>query len=149
MVVISAPAAVGRYLEKKRGCNMVTLDVGRVCMKVAGREGGQICTVVKPVDKNFVIVTGPKLVTGVKRRRCNVEHLEPTEIKLDIKEDATDEEVMEAYKKANVIKKFNLKLPSAAELKAEKTKSGTKEAVKESKKKAKEDENKTENSSAS
>lgn len=99
---------------------MVSLNVGTVCMKVAGREGGAVCCVIKPVDKTFVMITGPELVTGIKRRRCNIEHLEPTDIKLDIKEDATDEEIIEAYKKANVLTKFNLKLPSAGEMKAEK-----------------------------
>ena len=96
---------------------MVSLNIGTLCMKVAGRESGGICCVIKPVDKTFVMVTGPRLLTGIKRRRCNIEHLEPTEIKLDIKEDAADEEVIEAYKKANVITKFNLKLPSAGEMK--------------------------------
>lgn len=101
---------------------MASITVGTVCMKVTGRESGSVCCVVKPVDKTFVMVTGPKLVTGIKRRRCNIEHLEPTDIKLDIKEDAIDEEVIEAYKKSNVLTKFNLKLPSAAEVKAEKNK---------------------------
>lgn len=112
---------------------MVSLNVGQVCMKVAGREGGGVCTVIKPVDKTFVMVTGPKLVTGIKRRRCNIEHLEPTDIKLDIKEDATDEEIIEAYKKANVITKFNLKLPSAGEMKGKKEAETKEEPKKETK----------------
>lgn len=113
---------------------MVTLNTGTVCMKVAGRESGAICCVVKPVDKTFVMITGPRLVTQVKRRRCNIEHLEPTGIKLDIKEDATDEEIIEAYKKANVITKFNLKLPSAGEMKGvKKLKEETKKQVREEK----------------
>ena len=118
---------------------MVSLDVGTVCMKVAGREGGAVCCVVKPVDKTFVMITGPKLVTGIKRRRCNIEHLEPVGIKMDIKEDATDEEIIEAYKKSNVITKFNLKLPSAGEMKAVKVK---KEVKEEPKKKVKEEKEK-------
>lgn len=110
-------------------------------MKVAGREAGAVCCVVKPVDKTFVVIAGPRLVTGIKRRRCNIEHLEPTAFKLDIKEDASDEELIEAYKKANVITKFNLKLPSAGEMKTEKVKEEKpKEKVKEEpKKKAKEE----------
>jgi len=112
---------------------MVSLNVGTVCMKVAGRESGSICTVIKPVDKTFVMVTGPRLVTGIKRRRCNIEHLEPTEIKLDIKEDATDEEIIEAYKKTNVITKFNLKLPSAGEMKGKKEEAVAKEDSKKTK----------------
>ena len=105
---------------------MVSIVVGSVCMKVVGREAGAVCCVVKPVDKTFVMVTGPKLMTGIKRRRCNIEHLEPTGIMLDIKEDAPDEEIIEAYKKANVITKFNLKLPSAGEMKSEKEKADIK-----------------------
>jgi len=109
---------------------MASLNVGTVCMKVAGKEGGSVCTVIKPVDKTFVMITGPRLVTQVKRRRCNIEHLEPTNVKLDIKEDATDEEVIEAYKKANVITKFDLKLPSAGEMKGKKEKTVAKEEPK-------------------
>jgi large subunit ribosomal protein L14e len=105
---------------------MVSLDVGRVCLKIVGREAGKVCAVVKKLKEGkseaFVLVTGPKLLSGVKRRKCNVEHLEPTQYLLSIKEDASDEEVLEAYKKSGVISKFNLKLPSAAEVKSEKTK---------------------------
>ena len=107
---------------------MVSLEVGRVCLKIVGREAGKVCTVVKKLSEGkgksqpFVLITGPKLLTDVKRRRCNTEHLEPTQYTLGIKEDASDEEVIEAYKKAGLITKFNLKLPSAGEMKAEKTK---------------------------
>jgi len=103
------------------------LEVGRVCLKVAGREAGKYCVVLKKIDDNFVLVTGPKLLTGVRRRRCNVEHLEALPYVLEIKEDASDEEVIAAYEKANLISKFNLKKPSAAQLKAEKEKAEKKE----------------------
>jgi large subunit ribosomal protein L14e len=99
---------------------MASLDVGRVCLKIAGREGGKPCVVLKKLEKSFVLVTGPRLLTGVKRRKCNIEHLEPTEYMLGIKEDAVDEEVIEAFDKSGLITKFNLKKPSAAGLKAEK-----------------------------
>ena len=105
----------------------LALDVGRVCRKIAGREAGKICVIVKKIPKDkgksgsFVLVTGPKQLTGVRRKRCNIAHLEPLEFVLDIKEDASDEEVIAAYEKSNLIKKFNLKKPSAAELKAAKS----------------------------
>ncbi|MBI2546851.1 MAG: 50S ribosomal protein L14e [Candidatus Aenigmarchaeota archaeon] len=108
---------------------MASVDVGTVCMKIVGREAGGICCVVKPANGNFVTITGPKLLTGIKRRKCNIAHLEPSSIKVELKEDATDEDVLEAYKKAGVIHKFNLKLPSAGELKGEKTKAEAKEAT--------------------
>ena len=48
--------------------------------------------------------------------------MEPTQYKLEIKEEASDREVIEAYEKANLIKKLNLKKPSEAELKEEEKK---------------------------
>ena len=48
---------------------MPAIEVGRVCVKVAGRESGKKCVIVDVMDKSFVVVTGPKKVTGVKRRR--------------------------------------------------------------------------------
>ena len=126
---------------------MVSLEVGRVCLKLVGREAGKVCTVVKKLTETkgktqpFVLITGPKLLTYIKRRRCNVEHLEPTQYVLEIKEDASDEEVLEAYKKAGLITKFNLKLPSAGEMKSEKVKKKEEKPKKEekTKEKAKED----------
>lgn len=94
------------------------LEVGRVCMKIAGREAGKYCVILKKIDDNFVLVTGPKPLTGVRRKRCNVQHLEPLPFVLEIKEDASDEEVLAAYEKANLINKLNLKKPSIVEIKA-------------------------------
>jgi len=48
------------------------------------------------IDKNFVLVTGPQKVTGVKRRRANINHIEPTEKRVNIKRGNSDEEITEA-----------------------------------------------------
>lgn len=77
---------------------MGVIEVGRLCVKVAGREAGRKCVVVRIIDKNFVEITGPKELTGVRRRRANVKHLVPLPIKLDISEGASDEEVLETLK---------------------------------------------------
>jgi len=74
------------------------IEVGRICVKLCGREAGKKCVIVDVIDKNFVLVTGPKNVTGVKRRRANINHLEPLAEKIDIKRGASDEEVLEALK---------------------------------------------------
>lgn len=70
-------------------------EVGRVCVKTRGREAGKECVVVDIIDENYVLVDGPK----VKRRRCNVRHLEPTPRKINIKKGASHKEVLEAFKK--------------------------------------------------
>ncbi|RSN76194.1 MAG: 50S ribosomal protein L14e [Thermoproteota archaeon] len=81
---------------------MGVIEVGRVCIKTAGREAGRKCVVVKLLDENFVVVTGPKELTGVKRRRVNVKHLVPLNIKIDIEEDADDKKVIEALKETSI-----------------------------------------------
>jgi len=72
------------------------IDVGRICVKLAGREAGKKCIIVEVVDKNFVLVTGPKKVNGVKRRRVNVNHIEPTEKMIKLKRGESDEEILKA-----------------------------------------------------
>ncbi|ACX72866.1 conserved hypothetical protein [Methanocaldococcus vulcanius M7] len=78
---------------------MPAVEVGRVCIKTAGREAGQICVIVDVLDKNFVVVDGL-----VKRRRCNIKHLEPTEKKVDIQKGASTEEVKLALDAAGLLK---------------------------------------------
>ena len=69
------------------------IEVGRICVKSAGRETGRKCVIVDVMDKSFVLITGPKKVTGVKRRRVNMNHIEPLQDKIDVKRSASDEEV--------------------------------------------------------
>ena len=122
---------------------MASLELGRVCLKIAGREAGGYCVVIKPAgtskqEKSFVFVTGPKLLTGVKRRRVNITHLKATESKLEVAEDASDEAVIAAYDKAGLTNKLGLKKPSAAEMKAREQKAAQKaEAAKKEQKKGK------------
>ena len=74
------------------------LEVGRVCVKLAGREAGRKAVVVEQIDKNFVLVDSP----WVKRRRCNVKHLEPLDVVLKIKKGASKEEIEKALKEAGI-----------------------------------------------
>jgi len=73
---------------------MPAIEIGRVCVKTHGREAGQRCIVVDIVDENFVLVSGPKKLTGVRRRRTNVRHLEPTQEKVQIKTGASDDDLL-------------------------------------------------------
>jgi large subunit ribosomal protein L14e len=86
---------------------MPTIEVGRVCVKLNGRETGLKCVIVDVIDKNFVLVTGPQKLSGVRRRRTNVKHLEPTEDTIEVKKGASDEDVAKAIgrgKKADAFK---------------------------------------------
>ena len=71
---------------------MSAFDVGRVCVKLRGREKGSECVVVDVIDRNYVVVAGP----DVKRRRVNMHHLRPLDRAVDVGRDASDEEVATA-----------------------------------------------------
>ncbi|MCK4478644.1 50S ribosomal protein L14e [Candidatus Bathyarchaeota archaeon] len=79
---------------------MSAVEVGRICVKVVGREAGRKCVIVDLIDKNFVLLTGPKEVTGIKRRRVNINHIEPTGEKIKLDRGATDEDVAQALETA-------------------------------------------------
>lgn len=106
------------------------LEVGRVCVKTAGREAGRPCVVVKKLDENYLLVTGPKELTGVRRRKCNVVHLEPTPETLKIKSDAADSDVMKVFRGSETLKKLGTAAPTPAELKKRKELRAKKEAAK-------------------
>ena len=79
---------------------MPAIEVGRICVKLTGREAGRKCVIVDVTDKSFALITGPKTVTGIKRRRANINHVEPLQDKITINRGASDEEIIEALKTA-------------------------------------------------
>jgi large subunit ribosomal protein L14e len=78
---------------------MSSIEIGSLYIKTTGREKGKRCIIVDLMDKNFVLVTGPPKITGVKRRRVNLKHLNPTEEKIDVKKGATDKEIEQVLTK--------------------------------------------------
>ncbi|MCS7386283.1 MAG: 50S ribosomal protein L14e [archaeon GB-1867-005] len=85
---------------------MAAIEIGRICVKIRGREAGRKCVIVDLIDDKFVLITGPKDVSGVKRRRANIKHIEPTKDKIEIKPGASDEEVKKALQEAGLIDKM-------------------------------------------
>lgn len=85
---------------------MPAIEVGRICVKLIGREAGRKCVIVDIIDKSFLLITGPKTLTGVKRRRVNINHIEPLQDKIQIQRGASDEEVVEALKTAGKLEEM-------------------------------------------
>jgi large subunit ribosomal protein L14e len=79
---------------------MPAIEVGRICVKQAGRENGKKCVVIDVMDKSFILVTGPKKITGIKRRRVNINHVMPLQEKIDVKRGASDDEVAQTLEAA-------------------------------------------------
>jgi len=107
MLSLYLASAVHVFLGDQQ--NMPAIEVGRICVKQAGRECCSKCVVIDVMDKSFVLVTGPKNLTGVKRRRVNINHIMPLEDKIDVKRGASDDEVTQALEAAG--KTAEMKLP--------------------------------------
>ena len=63
---------------------MPAIEVGRVCVKISGREAGEKCAIVEVIDDKFVEIVG----STIKNRRCNIKHLEPLEETVDVSKGA-------------------------------------------------------------
>ena len=85
---------------------MPAIEEGRICVKIVGREAGKKCVIVDVIDKNFVLITGPKNVSNIKRRRANINHIEPTNEKIEIRRGATDEEITEVLKSVDKLEEM-------------------------------------------
>lgn len=94
---------------------MPAVEVGRICMKIAGRENGKKCVIVDVMDKSFVLVSGPKAVTGVKRKRANINHIRTLEDKLDLKRGASDEEITNTLTAAGKLEDMKQPFQTAAQ----------------------------------
>lgn len=71
--------------------------VGRVCVKLAGRDAGKKCVILNVNDDSSVLIDGQ-----TRRRVCNVAHLEPTTQILEIAENADHESVIKAFASVDV-----------------------------------------------
>ena len=92
---------------------MPAIEVGRICVKQAGRENGKKCVVIDVMDKSLVLVTGPKKVTGVKRRRVNINHVMPMQEKVEVKRGASDDEVAQVLEAAGKLQEMTQTVKAA------------------------------------
>ena len=67
------------------------IDIGRICVKIAGRDAGLRCVVVEILDNNYVLIDGE-----TRRRKCNIVHLEPLDKSVDLKKGASHADVAKA-----------------------------------------------------
>jgi large subunit ribosomal protein L14e len=73
------------------------IEIGRIVVKTAGRDAGKKGAVIDIVDDTFVIVDGQ-----LRRKRCNIMHLEPMSEKISIEKNASHEAVVSELNKAGI-----------------------------------------------
>jgi len=65
--------------------------IGQLCIKIGGRESGKYCVIVDKIDSSYVLIDG-----NLRRKKCNILHLELLNKKVNIKKGASTEEVHKA-----------------------------------------------------
>ena len=69
----------------------MTIEIGRVVVKIAGRDAGKKGVIIDILDDKFVLIDGE-----TRRRKVNILHIEPLNQEIDIKKNASHEEVAKA-----------------------------------------------------
>jgi len=72
-------------------------EIGRMCVKLAGRDAGNRCVIVDIIDNTYCLIDG-----AVRRRKCNFAHLEPLDDKLEIRKGASHDDVKSAFKELGI-----------------------------------------------
>ncbi len=115
------------------------MEIGRLCVKLAGRDAGRVCVVVDNAEGNLVLIDG-----NVRRRKCNIGHLEPLDEMLKIKKSASHSEVAAEFKKLK-LETWSTKPKKTPERKLKQRKISEKsKKIKETKTEAKKEEKKEE-----
>lgn len=73
------------------------MEIGRVFVKTAGRDAGKKGVIVDVLEGSFVMVDGQ-----VRRKKCNIRHLEPVKTCLKMEKNAPHETVVAELKKIGI-----------------------------------------------
>lgn len=71
---------------------MSLLAVGRLVVKIAGRDAGRTGVIVSILDEKNVLIDG-----GTRRKKANVNHLELLAQTIELKDNATHDEVKKTF----------------------------------------------------
>jgi large subunit ribosomal protein L14e len=69
------------------------IEVGRVAVKIAGRDAGKKCVIIDIIDKTFVMIDGE-----TRRRKCNINHLELVDEVIALDKNASHNEIIKVFK---------------------------------------------------
>ena len=72
-------------------------EVGRVCIKLSGRDANRNCVILEEIDKNYVLVDG-----NVRRKKVNKSHIEPLNKVLNVKKGSKTEDILKLFEENNI-----------------------------------------------
>lgn len=71
------------------------LEIGRLCVKTAGRDATKYCVVVEEVDSNYVTIDG-----YTRKKKVNKSHIEPLNKVLKVTAKSSSEDIKKAIDEA-------------------------------------------------
>lgn len=105
------------------------MEIGMLCVKLAGRDANQKCIVIDNIDEKNVLIDG-----NTRRKKVNVKHLLPMNKILKIKKGASTEDVHKLFESEGITI-LKVKIGAKRERKAPKVEKTTTKAKKTIKKK--------------
>ncbi|MBI1935131.1 50S ribosomal protein L14e [Candidatus Woesearchaeota archaeon] len=75
----------------------MTIEIGRLCIKIAGRDAGKKAVIIDVLDDKFVVLDGQ-----TRRRKVNVFHIEPLNQVIKIEKNASHGDVANALKELGI-----------------------------------------------
>lgn len=100
------------------------LEIGRLCIKTAGRDAMRHCIILEEIDKNYVLVDG-----NTRRKKVNKNHLELLDKVFKVDNKTTTKQILEILKKegikilkSEVKKEVKVKKPQIKKVIAKKSK---------------------------
>ena len=75
----------------------MTIEIGRLVVKTAGRDAGKRALIIDILDDKYVLIDGE-----TRRRRCNILHLEPLKDLVKIEKDASHGDVSRILKELGI-----------------------------------------------
>jgi large subunit ribosomal protein L14e len=73
------------------------IGIGRMCIKIAGRDAGKIGVIIDTLDDKTVLLDGQ-----TRRRKCSINHIELMEKSIEIEKNASNPNVVSALKAVGV-----------------------------------------------
>src|SRR3989344_8078287 len=73
------------------------VEIGQIAIKICGRDGGKFAVVVDKIDEIYFLKDG-----NVRRKKCNLKHLEFLDKVVKIKKNASSDEVKKELEKIGI-----------------------------------------------
>jgi large subunit ribosomal protein L14e len=70
------------------------IKIGRMVMKIAGRDAGKKAVIIDVLDNKSVMIDGE-----TRRRKCNILHLEPLKDVIKVKKNASHDDIKKEFEK--------------------------------------------------